>query len=137
MVSAFIPSFILQKRKMKFYLASRVSQLCSVTVLIATITLLLPSLVSGQSDSCLKNNLPVTVGGARDDVANCLVHFTSKKNATHEEHSLIVGGTTRSSDFGPANSPYGFLYSVNLDGDWTWGNYFKYNSGNIREITGC
>lgn len=61
------------------------SPLNRVTLLVATLALMLPSLVSGQSASCLKNNLPVTVGGTRDDVANCLVHFTSKKNTTHEE----------------------------------------------------
>ena len=61
--------------------------------------------------------MPITVGGKRDDVAQCLVYEP-------ESQLLITGGTTRSSDFGPANSPYGFLYAVDLEGDWVWGNYF-------------
>ena len=50
---------------------------------------------------------------------------------------MIVGGTTRSSDFGPANSPYGFLFAVDLQGDWVWGNYFQNFTSGVREITGC
>ena len=48
-----------------------------------------------------------------------------------------MGGTTRSSDFGPATSPYGFLYAINLEGDWKWGHYFRNFTGNINQITGC
>ena len=52
-----------------------------------------------------------------DDVASCLVFDPNTQ-------LLITGGVTSSSDFGPANTPYGFLYAINLDGDWVWGNYF-------------
>jgi len=57
------------------------------------------------------------MGGSKDDIPRCVV-FDPANNL------IIVGGSTRSSDFGPANSLYGFLYAINLEGDWTWGNYF-------------
>ena len=50
---------------------------------------------------------------------------------------IIVGGTTRSSDFGPANSAYGFLFAVDLQGDWVWGNYFQNFTSGVREVTAC
>ena len=72
----------------------------------------------------------MTVGGARDDVASCLVYDPANE-------LLIVGGHTRSNDFGPANSPHGFLYAINLAGDWTWGNYFYNQTQSVQAITGC
>lgn len=65
----------------------------------------------------MEQNLPITVGGSRDEVATCIVYDPNSR-------LIITGGVTISSDFGPANTPYGFLYAVNLDGDWVWGNYF-------------
>ena len=74
--------------------------------------------------------MAITAGGSRDDVASCLVYDPATE-------LIIVGGTTRSSDFGPANSPYGFLFAVNMQGDWTWGNYYKNFTDAVTEITGC
>ena len=82
------------------------------------------------SPECTKQNLPLTVGGTSDDVARCMVYDPANE-------LIIVGGETRSSDFGPANSKYGFLYAINLDGDWAWGNYFRNTTGEVSEISGC
>ena len=72
------------------------------------------------SPRCIKQNLALTVGGARDDIARCVVYDEINQ-------LIIVGGTTRSNDFGPANVNYGFLYAISLEGDWTWGHYFRSN----------
>ena len=82
------------------------------------------------SPQCTKQNLPITVGGSRDDVARCLVYDP-------DNELIIVGGLTKSSDFGPANTDYGFLYAVNFEGDWVWGNYFRNQTGEISQISGC
>ena len=83
------------------------------------------------SPVCTKQNLPLTVGGSRDDVARCLVHDPVQK-------LIIVGGLTKSNDFGPSNTDHGFLYAINFEGDWVWGNYFRNTTGEeIREISGC
>ena len=93
-------------------------------------------LVRGQNTQgsfnqvCTNQNLPVTVGGSRDDVAQCTVYDPINQ-------LIIVGGTTQSSDFGPANSNSGFLYAINLQGDWTWGHYFQNFTSSVEEITGC
>ena len=72
----------------------------------------------------------MTVGGSQDDVAKCVVYDPVNE-------LVIVGGSTRSSDFGPARSSFGFLYAINLQGDWTWGHYFTNQTNSIREITAC
>ena len=74
--------------------------------------------------------MPLTVGGSRDDVASCVVHDPINE-------LIIVGGTTQSNDFGPSNIDHGFLYAINYAGDWTWGNYFRNQTHEIRQITGC
>lgn len=61
--------------------------------------------------------LPVTVGGSRDETVNCVV-------SDGENEIVIVGGNTESPDFGPAYSSYGFLYAIDLKGNWVWGNNF-------------
>ena len=87
-------------------------------------------MVDELNPTCLRQNLPVTVGGQGDDVANCVVYDPVNE-------VVIVGGNTRSNDFGPANSQYGFVYAVTLQGDWTWGNYFQNSFSPIISITGC
>lgn len=73
----------------------------------------------------------MTAGGSRDDVAHCLVYDPASE-------LIIVGGITQSSDFGPSNTENGFLYAINLDGDWVWGNYYRNATGrSISTITGC
>ena len=49
---------------------------------------------------------------------------------------LIMGGQTRSDDFGPATSRHGFLYAVSMQGDYKWGRFY-YNTSSINDITGC
>ena len=78
---------------------------------------------------CLKSTFPVSSGGGGDEDGRCLVYDPRTK-------LMIMGGVTRSNDYGPSMSPHGFLYAVDLEGNWVWGNYY-YNKTNVVEITGC
>jgi hypothetical protein len=49
---------------------------------------------------------------------------------------VIVGGSTLSNDYGPSLSQVGFLYAVDLSGNWKWGNYY-FNSSAVTDISGC
>ena len=83
------------------------------------------------SPKCTKQNLPVTAGGSRDDIAQCIVYDPANE-------LIIVGGLTQSSDFGPANTNNGFLYAINFEGDWVWGNHYSNSTGDsISTISGC
>ena len=65
----------------------------------------------------------MTTGGSFDEEVRCLI-FDSNTQL------LVVGGITRSHDYGPSLSPHGFLYAVDLDGNLAWGNYYN-NKTNI------
>lgn len=49
---------------------------------------------------------------------------------------IIVGGNTLSNDYGPYTSQAGFLYAVDLSGNWKWGNFY-FNSSAVTDISGC
>ena len=82
-----------------------------------------------DNSACLLNTFPVTSGGTRDEQGNCLVYDPNTQ-------VMIMGGVTRSGDYGPSNAPHGFLYAIDLEGNWVWGNYY-YNRTNVVEFTGC
>ena len=52
---------------------------------------------------------------------------------------MIVGGVTTSEDFGPSVGSHGFIYALDLDSNWKWGNYFTENETEtpITQIEGC
>jgi hypothetical protein len=68
-------------------------------------------------------------GGSGNEVVKCMVHDDSNQ-------LIIVGGNTVSSDYGPSVAQLGFMYAVDLLGNWKWGNYF-YSTTSISDITGC
>ena len=82
-----------------------------------------------DNPQCLENTFPISSGGGADEDGKCIVYHPPSK-------LVIVGGVTRSNDYGPSNSPHGFLYAVDLEGNWVWGNYY-YNRTNVVEFTGC
>lgn len=49
---------------------------------------------------------------------------------------IILGGSTFSNDYGPSSSQVGFLYAVDLSGNWKWGNFY-FNSSAVTDISGC
>lgn len=68
-------------------------------------------------------------GGTADENVNCMLYDPVT-------HHIIVAGNTVSNDFGPATTKHGFVYAMNLEGNWVWGNYY-YNSTAIKDFTGC
>ena len=82
-----------------------------------------------QSERCLKNAFPVISGGERDEEVKCLVFDPVNE-------FFIVGGKTLSNDYGPSLSRHGFLYAIDLEGNWAWGRFY-YNSSAINDISGC
>ena len=77
----------------------------------------------------MQNAFPVTTGGTFDEEVRCLIYDSNTS-------LIIVGGITRSNDYGPSLAPHGFLYAVDLDGNLAWGNYYN-NKTNIQAFTGC
>ena len=50
---------------------------------------------------------------------------------------VIVGGNTTSSDFAPAANDHGFLYALDLEGNWMWSKFFYNVSYAVSDISGC
>jgi len=50
---------------------------------------------------------------------------------------IIVGGVTNSEDFAPAPNPHGYLFALDLFGNWKWGSFFYNVSYAVAEINGC
>ena len=50
---------------------------------------------------------------------------------------IIVGGTTTSEDFGPSTSQHGYMFALDLEGNWKWGNYFYNKAVAVSSIDGC
>jgi hypothetical protein len=82
-----------------------------------------------QSDICLRNTFPVMSGGSGNEVAKCMVY-------DEENQLIIIGGNTLSNDYGPSLGQVGFMYAVDLQGNWRWGNYY-YSQASISDITSC
>ena len=49
---------------------------------------------------------------------------------------IFVSGLTQSANFGPAQNSHGFLYALNGDGNWMWGQFFYNVSYCVSEIIG-
>lgn len=73
---------------------------------------------------------PVFAGGISNEVLRCMVY-----DSTND--FLIMGGKTTSSDFAPAQNDHGFIFALDGDGNWRWGNFFYNVSYCISTITGC
>lgn len=102
----------------------------SVRIFLAGLVALLGSQTRAlQSDICLRNAFPVFSGGSRVETAKCMV-FDDRNQ------QIIVGGSTLSNDYGPSSSQVGFLYAVDLAGNWKWGNVY-FNSSAVTDISGC
>ena len=50
---------------------------------------------------------------------------------------IIVGGVTNSEDFAPAPNDHGYLFALDLYGNWKWGSFFYNVSYAVSEIDGC
>lgn len=73
---------------------------------------------------------PIFSGGSSRDLVNCMAY--------HEDTGLIiVGGNTTSPDFAPAANDHGFLYALDIDGNFQWGRFFYNVSYAVSDISGC
>lgn len=69
-------------------------------------------------------------GGSKDEFVSCTVHDPNRKY-------IIVGGNTTSDDYAPAANDHGFVYAVDYEGNWRWGNFFYNESYAISTVSGC
>jgi hypothetical protein len=73
---------------------------------------------------------PIFVGGSSNEHINCIAHHP-------ETNFIIVGGNTTSSDFGPTSDSHGFLYALDVNGNFIWGNVYYNTSYAVNDISGC
>ena len=101
---------------------------CAITSLLALSLLFTIRQVAAQ---CEDSYWPIYAGGAtgNEDV-RCFVYDPI-------EQLIIVGGTTTSSDFAPAANEHGYMFALDLSGNWMWGNFFYNVSYAVSSIDGC
>ena len=99
--------------------------------LFATLVLTGLLLSTQVSAGCEEDHWPVYAGGdtGNEDV-RCFVYDP-------KEELIIVGGVTTSEDFAPAANEHGYLYALDLDGNWKWGSFFYNVSYAVSSIDGC
>ncbi len=80
--------------------------------------------------ACQYRQFPVFAGGSKDEEALC---STVDKQTGY----IYVGGHTLSPDFGPNLTQHGYLFALNQESFWMWGNYYStFDHYNITTITG-
>jgi hypothetical protein len=77
----------------------------------------------------MQNVWPIFAGGSSKEMVNCFAYHP-------ETDLIIVGGNTTSSDFGPGNE-HGYLYALDMDGNFKWGRFFYNVSYAVSDISGC
>ena len=93
------------------------------------INFLITTVICALSDE--SNFYPIYAGGSEHEFVNC---FTMDGR----NDLIIVGGNTTSDDFGPSSDAHGFLYALDLQGNWQWGNFYSASGNNqVSDITGC
>ena len=93
---------------------------------------LLVGLMSPQvAAQCEDSYFPIYAGGAtgKEDV-RCFVYDPVQQ-------LIVVGGVTNSADFAPAPNDHGYLFALDLKGNWMWGSFFYNVSYAVSSIDGC
>lgn len=102
---------------------SKISQL-----LLALSLLLMTSRVAAQ---CEDSYWPIYAGGSKgNEDVRCFVYDPNQQ-------LIIVGGTTTSEDFAPAPNEHGYMFALDLSGNWKWGSFFYNVSYAVSSIDGC
>jgi len=83
-----------------------------------------------MSDQCKYNLFPIYAGGSKKEQVNCFVYDPLNE-------MIIVGGSTNSEDFAPAANDHGYLFAIDLSGNWQWGKFFYNVSYAVSDISGC
>jgi hypothetical protein len=85
---------------------------------------------SPLNDVCQYKRFPIIAGGSSDERIQCLMYDSTKDY-------MIMGGKTNSNNFAPAQNDHGYIYALDTDGNWMWGNFFYNVSYAVSTITGC
>ena len=82
------------------------------------VSALMLSVIAASGQKCEDSYWPIYAGGANghEDV-RCFVFDQISEY-------IIVGGVTTSDDFGPSGSEHGYMFALDLEGNWKWGRYF-------------
>jgi hypothetical protein len=86
--------------------------------------------VLAQESQCEVNLFPIYTGGSSNERVNCVAY-------DEDNELIIVGGVTNSDDYAPAANDHGFLFALDLESNWVWGNFFYNVSFAVSNITGC
>ena len=78
----------------------------SVVVLSQTTKALVP-----MTDQCTYKLLPIYAGGSSDERVNCIKYDPLSG-------LILVGGNTTSDNFAPAANDHGFIFAIDIDGNW-------------------
>ena len=97
---------------------------------IQTLLLIILALAGYSRADCKDDAFPIYAGGRSNETVNCFIYDEATE-------LLIVGGNTTSDDFAPAAYNHGFMYAVDLDGNWAWGKFFYNVSYAVNTISGC
>ena len=94
-------------------------------------------LILGVLADCSADYFPVYSGGLRAEVVNCFLYDDTSS-------LIIVGGESNSADYvgggfqsDARTSVHGFLYALDLDGNWQWGRQYFNGPNVVTNITGC
>ncbi len=73
---------------------------------------------------------PIVAGGSADETVQCMLY---DKDSGH----IITAGKTNSNNFAPAQNDHGYIFALDTQGNWMWGNFFYNVSYAVSTITGC
>ena len=106
-------------------------QFLSTQYVLLALALLLSLLTPQVQASCEDSYFPIYAGGStgNEDV-RCFIYDPKSE-------LIIVGGVTDSHDFAPASNEHGYLFALDLDGNWKWGSFFYNVSYAVSSIDGC
>ena len=104
---------------------------------INSLPLILSLLIYLAFADCSADYFPVYSGGRRAEVVTCFAY-------DDVQELIIVGGESNSDDYVGFNSGlypnqtvHGFLYALDLDGNWQWGKFYYNATVAVSNITGC
>ena len=92
--------------------------------------LIVLALAGFSKADCSRDAFPIYAGGSSNEYVNCFIYDEANE-------LLIIGGNTTSSDFAPAANDHGFMYALDLEGNWIWGKFFYNVSYAVNSISGC
>lgn len=102
-----------------------------VQQLLLALTLLLGSMAPQVAAQCGEAVWPIYAGGsAGNEDVRCFLFDPI-------EQLIIVGGVSSSEDFAPAPNDHGYLFALDLQGNWRWGSFFYNVSYAVSQIDGC